>query len=76
LEAVYNIFAYLSKHGNAPMAFDDAKPRINESAFHRSNWSDSVYGEVEEELPPKMPKPLGNPVIMTCLSMLTTPETK
>jgi Reverse transcriptase (RNA-dependent DNA polymerase) len=65
LEAVYNVFAYLSKHGNAPMAFDDAMPRIVESAFHQSNWSDSIYGEVEEELPPKMPKPLGNPVIMT-----------
>jgi hypothetical protein len=66
LEAVYNIFAYLSKHGNAPMAFDDAVPNIDESAFHRSDWSDSVYGDVEEELPPRMPKPLGNPVTMTC----------
>ena len=64
LEALYNIFAYLSKHGEASMAFDDGMPSINEDAFHRSDWSDSVYGDGEEELPPKMPKPLGNPVVM------------
>ena len=66
LEALYNIFAYLSKHVESTMAFDDKRPRIDEEAFHRSDWSDSVYGDVEEELPPKMPKPLGNPVMMTC----------
>ena len=66
LEAVYNIFAYLSKHGNAPMAFDDTVPNIDESTFHRSDWSESVYGDTEEELPLRMPKALGNPVTMTC----------
>ena len=25
-----------------------------------------MYGDLEEEIPPKAPKPLGNPVIMTC----------
>ena len=66
LEALYNIFAYLSKHVESTMAFDDKRPRIDEEAFHHSDWSDSVYGDAEEELPPKMPKPLGNPVMMTC----------
>jgi hypothetical protein len=66
LEALYSIFAYLAKHTEAPMAFDPKVPVIDESAFHRSDWSDSIYGDVEEELPPKMPKPLGNGVVMTC----------
>lgn len=66
MEGVYNIFAYLDKHGDAPMPFDDKMPKIDESAFHRTNWSESVYRDVEEELPPKMPKPKGNPVMMTC----------
>ena len=66
LEALYNIFAYLEKHAESPMAFDDKMPTLNEDAFHKTDWSESVYGDVEEELPPKMPKPRGNPVIMTC----------
>jgi hypothetical protein len=66
LETVYNIFAYLDKHTEATMAFDDKMPRIDESAFHRSDWSESVYGDIEEEIPLKCPTPKGNPVIMTC----------
>jgi hypothetical protein len=66
LEAVYNIFAYLEKHSEANMAFDDKMPFLDDSAFHKSDWSESIYGEVEEEIPPTAPKPLGNPVIMTC----------
>jgi hypothetical protein len=65
-EAVYNIFAYLEKHVEANMAFDDKMPQIDELAFHRSDWSESIYGEVEEEIPPNAPKPLGSPVMMTC----------
>jgi hypothetical protein len=41
---------------------------FNSPISERLNSSDKVCSasEVEEELPPKMPKPLGNPVIMTC----------
>jgi hypothetical protein len=63
LEAVYNIFAYLDKHVEANMAF---VPTMDESAFHKSDWSKSIYSEVEEEIPPNAPKALGNPVMMTC----------
>jgi hypothetical protein len=66
LNAVYNIFAYLEKHVEASMAFDDKMPRIDETAFHQSDWTESIYGDVEEEVPPNAPKPLGNPVMMTC----------
>jgi hypothetical protein len=66
IEAVYNIFAYLENHAEATMTFDDKQPMIIEEAFHKSDWSESVYGEVEEEVPPKCHKPKGNPVTMTC----------
>jgi hypothetical protein len=66
LNAVYNIFAYLEKHVEVSMAFNDKMPRIDETAFHQSDWTESIYGDVEEEVPPNAPKPLGNPVMMTC----------
>ena len=66
LEAVYNIFAYLNKQPHPPIVLDDRVIRMNEEAFVKSDWKESIYGEVEEEIPPKAPKPLGNPVCMTC----------
>jgi hypothetical protein len=66
LEAVYNIFAYLEKHVKAAMAFDNKPPMIIEDAFHQTDWSKSVYGEVEEEIPINCPEPRGNLVTMTC----------
>lgn len=35
-------------------------------AFSQVDWSESIYGNIKEEMPPNMPKPLGNPVHMTC----------
>ena len=63
---MYSIFAYLDKHADAPLAFDDKVPQLNTDAFRKTDWSGSIYGDVEEELPPKMPKPKGNAVTMTC----------
>jgi hypothetical protein len=66
LEAAYSIFGYLAKHSNSPMAFDDKVPNFNGTAFHSTDWSESIYKDATEELPPKMPTPRGNEVIMTC----------
>jgi hypothetical protein len=66
LEAAYSIFAYLNKHLESSIAFDNRIPIINENAFHKTDWTESIYGDVQEELPPKAPTPLGSPVIMTC----------
>ena len=52
-------------HDESALAFDTTKPDIDESAFQEVDWKDS-YGEVEEELPPKMPEPLGRPVTISC----------
>jgi len=65
IEALYNIFSYLMMHDESALAFDATKPDIDESAFQQVDWKD-FYGEVEEELPPKMPEPLGRPVTISC----------
>jgi hypothetical protein len=63
LDAVYYIFAYLKKHENSTMVFDDARPHIDERRFKNVNWKD-WYGDVEEAIPPNMPEPRGNSVKM------------
>lgn len=69
LEAVYHIFAYLSKHKKLRMVFDARRVAIDETAFAHtavpSDWHD-FYGELEEELPPKMPPSLGQSVRISC----------
>jgi hypothetical protein len=65
IEALYNIFSYLMMHDESALALDATKPDIDESAFQEVDWKD-FYGEVEEELPPKMPEPLGRPVTISC----------
>ena len=64
LEEVYHIFGYLKKHHNAEMPFDPTEPEIDMSQFERQDWSMSIYGDVDEELPPNMPKPLGKSMKM------------
>jgi hypothetical protein len=64
LEAVYHIFAYLKKHENSTLVFDDAIPFIDERRFKDVSWKD-FYGDVMEALPPNMPQPRGNKMNMT-----------
>ena len=60
-EAVYHIFAYLNKHEKSSLIFDrtDSLPQMPTKA--KPDWS-SFYDKLTEELPPRMPEPLGNPV--------------
>jgi hypothetical protein len=64
LEAAYHVFAYLKKHENSTLVFDDAIPFIDERRFKDVDWKD-FYGDVTEAIPPKMPQPRGNKVKMT-----------
>jgi hypothetical protein len=66
LEAAYHIFAYLKNHPDmGKLTFYSQTPTINETFFyHNANWKD-FYGDVEEELPPNMPKPQGHLVIIS-----------
>ena len=61
LEAVYHVFAYLNKHDKSRLIFDPTDPAPITPTTHRPDWS-SFYADAEEELPPKMPEPLGLPV--------------
>ena len=57
LEAVYNIFAYLKTQNKTSIIFDPKGVNLDERAFgstRSSDWMD-FYGEVAEELPPRMP---------------------
>ena len=60
-EQVLHIFAYLKKHHNAEMVFDQSKIDLSKFDFAKGDWSYSAYGceELKEELPPNMPGPLG-----------------
>ncbi len=66
LEALYHCFAYMKSHPDmGKLAYDSKKPVIDESVFQKdADWTD-FYGDVEEELPPKMPEPRGNSVIIS-----------
>ena len=48
------------------IVFDPKQTKMDESSFASSmaDWKD-FYGDMEEELPPKVPKPLGKSVHMT-----------
>ena len=60
LEVLYNVFAYLKKHKYMEkLAYDLKTPEVNESAFNNNADQKDFYGDVEEELPPKMPEPRG-----------------
>jgi hypothetical protein len=66
LEKVYGIFSYLEKHKKSNMIFDPTPVDLDETAFHKTDWKDSIYGNVSEEVPPNAPEPLGKPVNITC----------
>ena len=63
LEAVYHIFGYLMKHETSRIIFDATDPVPIKPTRAKPDWS-SFYDNLKEEMPPKMPEPLGNPVNM------------
>ena len=68
LEAVYHIFAYLSKHSKTQIAFDARDVSVDENKFapvSKEDWKE-FYGDVVEEVAPFIPEPLGNAVDIHC----------
>jgi hypothetical protein len=61
LEAVYHVFAYLSKHEKSSIIFDPTDPVPITPTQAKSDWS-TFYDNLDEELPPRIPEPLGNAV--------------
>jgi hypothetical protein len=64
LETVYHIFAYLQKQDKSSIIFDPTEPYHDPAYFIDQDWKE-FYGNVEEELPPRMPEPLGRPVTIS-----------
>ena len=70
LEAAYHIFAYLKTHRKFSIVFDPRDVVLDENTFATvctDEWRD-FYGDVAEELPPRIPEPRGGQSLV--LSML------
>ena len=63
MEVLYNVSAYIKKHKDmGKLDYDSKTPEVDESAFNNNaDWKD-FYGDVEEDLPPKVPEPRVNVV--------------
>jgi hypothetical protein len=61
LEVVYHIFSYIKKNLDwGRLAYDPATLNIDYSVLNDNDDWTSFYGNVKEELPPKMPKARSN----------------
>jgi hypothetical protein len=69
LEALYHVFAYMKSHLDiGHVASDPKTPMVDELAFNNgADWKE-FYGEVQEELPPKMPKLWGQRVTISAFA--------
>ncbi len=66
LEALYHIFGYLSTKKKVKLVFDPNDVEVDEAAFNRNADWHAFYGDVAEELPPRMPTPRGKFVSIHC----------
>ena len=68
MAAVYHIFAFLKTHPRLNIVLDPRLVPLNENAFANVELTAcrDFYGDVAEELQPKMPAPLGNTLDITC----------
>jgi hypothetical protein len=64
LEVVYHVFAYLHKHDKSSIVVDPSEPEFDPTLFIDQDWSE-FYGNVEEEMPPRIPEPLGSVVTIS-----------
>ena len=66
LEALYHVFAYLKNHLDmGRIAYDSLTPTVDASVFNKdADWTE-FYGDVQEEIPPRMPKPRGKKVTVS-----------
>ena len=61
LAALYHTFADLAKADQHSIVFDASLSDLKPSSMVATDWTD-FYGDASEAIPPKMPKPRGNPV--------------
>ena len=61
-----HIFAFLKKHHDSGIVFDQSSPDINEDDFKTNDDWTYFYGNEKESLPPNMPPPLGKETVIRC----------
>ena len=62
MDAALHLYSYLKAHHNARLVLDPSYPEdLDQFDFIKRNW-EHFYGDVKEDLPPDMPKPLGKEV--------------
>jgi hypothetical protein len=67
------VAVYLQKYPMSSFIFDPTNPVPVTPTRAKPDWS-AFYSESEEELPPRMPEPLGNQLISMSWSVLTMRE--
>ena len=65
MDRLKRIYGYLSKMNQATIRIRVDEPDYSDIPDQDFDWMYSVYGNVTEYLPDDLPKPLGNPVVMT-----------
>jgi hypothetical protein len=61
LDAVFHVCSYLAMHKNSRVVFDPTYPSVDMGAFIKTDWK-SMYGDVNEMIPPDDPVPHGKEV--------------
>ena len=59
LDQLFHTSAFLKNKHNSEMVFDPSEPDIDESQFSGETWTDTVYGDCSEDIPPNAPACLG-----------------
>jgi len=65
LDRVKRMYSYVSKMRHAAIRTRTEEPDFSTLPEDPNTWDQSVYGEVREEIPKDIPKPLGKHVVTT-----------
>ena len=63
LERAKRIVCYLYRFKSGKIRFRTHEPDLSDVVSPDHDWTDTVYGKVQEDIPRDIPKPLGNPVV-------------
>ena len=65
LERMKRLYGYLSKTKHIAIKYRTKEPNYSHLPVQEHDWSRTVYGNVKEEIPKDIPKPLGIRVLTT-----------
>ena len=64
MNAMQRVFGYLKHYAKFSIVYNEEMPDFSQFQQERYEW-ESIYGNVEEEMPYDMPTPKGSPVILS-----------